>query len=112
MLQLELLHDSKGAAENEHYFQHFAAHLGMDGQVRSGGVSRTLDHRRTHDANLVLKLQQRRGRMKPPAGVVGGRRGMGKRTNGLVICDGTALSLLPEYLMELRGMALILDDGI
>lgn len=39
VLQLELLHDSKGAADNEYCFQHFAAHLGMDGHVRSGGVS-------------------------------------------------------------------------
>ncbi len=39
VLQLELLHDRKGAAGNEHYFRHIAAHLGMDGHVR-GGVSR------------------------------------------------------------------------
>eukprot|EP00903_Cladosiphon_okamuranus_P012920 g12063.t1 len=40
VLQLELLHDSKGAADNEHHFQHFAAHLGVDSHVRSGGISR------------------------------------------------------------------------
>eukprot|EP00752_Nemacystus_decipiens_P009657 g8628.t1 len=33
VLQLELLHDSKGAVDNEHYFQHFAAHIGMDGHI-------------------------------------------------------------------------------
>lgn len=41
VLQLELLHDSKGAADNEHCFRHFASHLGMDGHVRGGGVSHT-----------------------------------------------------------------------
>lgn len=39
VLQLELLHDGKGAVDNEHCFRHFASHLGMDGLVRGGGVS-------------------------------------------------------------------------
>lgn len=39
VLQLELLHDSKGAAENEYWFKPFAAHLGLDGHIRGGGVS-------------------------------------------------------------------------
>lgn len=56
VLQLELLHDSKGAADNEHYFQHFAAHLGMDGQVRSGGVSRMVGHHRSSN----FTIQERR----------------------------------------------------
>lgn len=42
MLQLELLHDGKGAVDNEHCFRHFASHLGMDGLVRGGGVSHAL----------------------------------------------------------------------
>lgn len=41
MFQLELLHDGKAAEENERVFQHFAAHLGMDGHVREGGVGQT-----------------------------------------------------------------------
>lgn len=41
MFQLELLHDGKAAEENEQVFQHFAAHLGMDGHVRGGGVGQT-----------------------------------------------------------------------
>lgn len=57
VLQLELLHDGKGAADNEHYFKHFAAHLGMDGHLRSGGVSCTIGHQ-MHGVHLDLEVER------------------------------------------------------
>lgn len=38
MLQMELLHETRGAAENEHYFKPLAAHLGVDSNARGRGV--------------------------------------------------------------------------
>lgn len=56
LLQLELLHDGKGAGENEHFFKPLAAHLGLNSNVPACGVSKIYSTDCTHKIRTTNRL--------------------------------------------------------